>query len=68
MAEWGAELDDESEDDADAVLDVDDVGDFVAEADPLVVLGAGAGVASSLSTVKAARRLVVLPYRQVRTS
>ena len=70
MAEWVAELDDEAEDDADAVLDVDDVGGFVveAEADPLVVLGAGVGVASSLSTVKAARRLVVLPSRQVRTS
>lgn len=70
MAEWIAELDEEAEDDADAVLDGDDVGGFVveAEADPLVVLGAGVGVASSLFTVKAARRLVVLPSRQVKTT
>jgi hypothetical protein len=71
VAEWVAELDGEAEDDAEAVP-VDDVGGFVveaeAEADPLVVLGALVGVASSLSTVKTARRLVVLPSRQVRTT
>jgi hypothetical protein len=70
VADWVAELDGEAEDDP--VLDVDDVGGFVveaeAEADPLVVLGALVGVASSLSTVKTARRLVVLPSRQVRTT
>jgi hypothetical protein len=69
-AEWVAELDDEAEADAEAVLEVDADGGFVAvaEADPLVVLAVGAGITPSLSTVKAARRLVALPFRQVKTT
>jgi hypothetical protein len=52
--------------DAKAEADVD--GGFVAEADPLLVLAVGAGVALSLSTVKVARRLEVLPFRHVKTT
>ena len=40
----------------------------VAEAEPLLVLAVGAGIAFSLSTVKTARRLEVLPPRQVKTT
>jgi len=67
-AEWLAELDDEAEGDVEAVLEVDADGGFVAvaKAEPLVV-AVGAGVTPSLSTVKAARRLEVLPPRQVKT-
>jgi hypothetical protein len=67
-AEWVAELDDEAEADVEAGLEVDADGGSVAEADPLVVLVVGAGVTPSLSTMKAARRLEALPFRQVKTT
>ena len=68
VGEWLAELDAEAEGDVDVVLEVDVDGGLVAEADPLVVLAVGAGVALSLSTVKVARRLEVLPLRHVQTT
>ena len=45
----------------------DAVGGFVAEGDALVVLGGGV-VATSLSTVKVARRTEVAPYDHFRTA
>jgi hypothetical protein len=69
-AEWLAEPDDEAEAAVEAVLEVDADGGLVAvaEADPLVVPPVGADVTPSLSTVKVARRLEVLPPRQVKTT
>jgi hypothetical protein len=50
-----------------AVPEADAVGGFVAEADALMVLGGGV-VAPSLSTVKVARRMEVLPRDHLRTA
>jgi hypothetical protein len=54
----------DGEDEVEVELD----GDFVAEADSLFVPAGGAGLTGTLSTVKATRRLEVLPLRQVNTT
>jgi hypothetical protein len=69
-AEWVAELDAEAEAEWVAELDAEAEAEWVAvaEADPLVVLAVGAGATFSLSTVKAARRLETVRFRQVNTT
>jgi hypothetical protein len=51
-----------------AVLEGDVVGDLVAVAEGVAVLGVGVGVTPSLSTVKAARRMEVAPCDHFRTA
>ena len=62
------ELDGEEDVEVEPVLEIGIDGDFVAEADSLFVPAVGAGLTDTLSTVKATRRLEVLPLRQVNTT
>jgi len=60
-------LDDEADGDVEPVLVVDDVGGLVAVAEAVVVL-VGVGVKTSLSTVKAARRMELARCDHFRTA
>ena len=62
------ESDGEEDVEVEPVLEIGVDGDFVAEADSLFVPAVGAGLTGTLSTVKATRRLEVLPLRQVNTT